>query len=92
MTFVGGGPVDDRRGAVPEGDAGTPGTTPPQITDAIRRFQAGGGAEREEAFRLLYETYFRAVQGYFARRVSSPDEALDLTQETFLGIYKGLET
>lgn len=80
------------RVAVPAGEADAPGGTPARVAEAIRRFQEGRGEERERAFRLLYETYFRAIQRFFARRGLSPDDSLDLTQETFLGIYKGLET
>lgn len=58
---------------------------------AIRRFQGGRGSDREAAFRFLYETYFHALRRFFARKGLSPDDCLDLTQETFLGIYMGLE-
>lgn len=74
-------PSDDRAGG-----------TSPRVSEAVHRFQGGGDAERERAFRFLYETYFRAIRRFFARRGASPDDALDLTQETFFGIYKGLET
>jgi RNA polymerase sigma-70 factor (ECF subfamily) len=60
-----------------------------RLAGAIRRFQAG--SDRDGAFRLLYETYFHALQRYFARKGLAPDDCLDLTQETFLGIYRGLE-
>lgn len=86
------------RVAVPPGEPGVsagapaPAGTPARVVEAIRAFRDGGGAERERAFRLLYETYFRAVRRFFSRRGASPDDALDLTQETFLGIYKGLES
>ncbi len=56
---------------------------------AIRRFQEG--QDRQGAFRFLYETYFRAIQRFFARKGLPPEDCLDLTQETFLGIYKGLD-
>lgn len=59
------------------------------IEQAIRRFQQG--RDRQEAFRLLYETYFRAIERFFARKGLPPEDCLDLTQETFLGIYRGLE-
>jgi len=80
------------RVAASAAEAGVPGGTPARIAEAIQRCQEGRGEERDQAFRLLYETYFRALQRYFARRGLSPDDGLDLTQETFLGIYKGLET
>jgi len=59
------------------------------VVRAIRAFQAG--IEREESFRLLFETYRSAVQGFFLRRLASPDAARDLTQETFIKVYKGLK-
>jgi RNA polymerase sigma-70 factor (ECF subfamily) len=59
------------------------------VARAIRRFQ--DGSDRQGAFRLLYETYFRAIERFFARKGLSPEDCLDLTQETFLGIYKGLD-
>lgn len=60
-----------------------------RIERAIRDFQAG--RDREGAFRVLYETYFHPLQRFFARKGFAPDECLDLTQETFLGIYRGLK-
>lgn len=86
------------RVSVPVGDAQAPGgaaggvAATERIAEAVHRFREGSAEERERAFRFLYETYFRAIQRYFARRGLSPDDSLDLTQETFLGIYKGLET
>ena len=59
------------------------------VEQAIRRFQAGD--DRPGAFRFLYETYFRAIERFFARKGLPPEDCLDLTQETFLGIYKGLD-
>ena len=46
--------------------------------------------EREASFRTLVESYYRSVHYYFVQRGFSADEAGDLTQETFFGIYKGL--
>lgn len=45
----------------------------------------------EESFRVLHETYFQPLRRFFARRLNSPDESLDLTQETFLRIYRGVK-
>lgn len=59
------------------------------VVRAIHDFQAG--IDRDASFRVLVETYHRAVQSFFARRLPSPDLCLDLTQETFLRVYKGLE-
>ena len=58
------------------------------VDRAIRRFQEG--IDRQGSFRFLYETYFRAIERFFARKGLAPEDCLDLTQETFLGIYKGL--
>jgi RNA polymerase sigma-70 factor (ECF subfamily) len=59
------------------------------VEQAVRRFQKG--EDRPGAFRFLYETYFRAIERFFARKGLPPEDCLDLTQETFLGIYKGLD-
>lgn len=59
------------------------------VEQAVRRFQ--DGSDRQGAFRFLYETYFRAIERFFARKGLPPQDCLDLTQETFLGIYKGLD-
>jgi RNA polymerase sigma-70 factor (ECF subfamily) len=59
------------------------------VEHAILRFQ--DGSDRQDAFRFLYETYFRAIERFFARKGLPPEDCLDLTQETFLGIYKGLD-
>jgi RNA polymerase sigma-70 factor (ECF subfamily) len=62
----------------------------PDLVDrAIRRFQ--DGSDRQGSFRFLYETYFHAIERFFARKGLPPEDCLDLTQETFLGIYKGLD-
>ncbi len=64
--------------------------SPDRVERAIRRFQEG--IDREGAFRFLYETYFRAIERFFARKGFSPEDCLDLTQETFLGIYRGMDS
>lgn len=68
----------------PEGDS----AAGDRIGAAVASFQAGG--DRERAFRLLYETYFRAIQRFFQRKGLSVADSVDLTQETFLGVYRGL--
>jgi RNA polymerase sigma-70 factor (ECF subfamily) len=71
-------------------DAGSHG--PDLVAQAIRRFQESkDGNDRSAAFRFLYETYFRAIERFFARKGLPPEDCLDLTQETFLGIYRGLD-
>ncbi len=48
------------------------------------------GERREESFRRLFELYYPMVSHFFGKRGFSPDECLDLTQETFLGIFEGI--
>ncbi len=72
----------------PAGRAGPAGDGDP-VDRAIRAFQAG--SDREAAFRVLYETFFHPIQRFFLRKGLGPDDAIDLTQETFVGIYKGLD-
>lgn len=81
--------------------AGSPGVAGPRqpsdagaagadlVDRAIRQFQ--DGSDRQGSFRFLYQTYFRALERFFARKGLPPEDCLDLTQETFLGIYKGLD-
>ena len=59
------------------------------VAQAIRAFQSG--TDREAGFRLLYRTYHRAMVRFFAAKGLPPEDCQDLTQETFLGVYKGLE-
>lgn len=61
-----------------------------QIAEAVGRFQAG--IEREASFRFLYRSYFRPLRRFFAAKGLTTEASEDLTQETFLGIYRGLET
>lgn len=58
------------------------------IDRAVMQFQAG--RDREESFRVIYQRFYPPVRSFFAKRTTSED-VLDLTQETFLGIYKGLD-
>lgn len=60
------------------------------VERAVERFQAG--IDRDGSFRLLFEAHYRRVRRFFLRRGFSAEDSLDLTQETFLRIYTGLET
>ena len=58
---------------------------------------AGGGAilaelqaGREESFHRLFDLYHARVFHFFAKRGIPPEDCHDLTQETFVGIYKGV--
>ncbi len=59
-----------------------------RIRRAVERWQAG--VDRESSFRTLVDSYYRPVYYYFAKRGFSAEDARDLTQEAFLGVYKGL--
>jgi len=50
------------------------------------------GSVREEPFRRLVDLYYTPVYQVFAKRGFTPDDCLDLTQETFLGIYTGIRS
>lgn len=50
------------------------------------------GAPAEAGFRRLIALYHHPVYRFFAKRGFPPDDCLDLTQETFLGIYTGISS
>ncbi|MCG8460347.1 MAG: RNA polymerase sigma factor [Holophagales bacterium] len=58
------------------------------VERAIEDFQAG--RRREESFRILFEVYFPPLRSFFSKRVSATDDQVDLIQETFTRVYKGL--
>ncbi|HEV8579250.1 MAG TPA: sigma-70 family RNA polymerase sigma factor [Thermoanaerobaculia bacterium] len=60
------------------------------VQEIIERLQSGPA--REEDFRRLFDLYYSRLVHFFSRRGFSPQDCLDLTQETFLGIYKGIAT
>jgi RNA polymerase sigma-70 factor (ECF subfamily) len=58
------------------------------VPKVIEELQAGISVE--ENFRLLCDLYHRRLYHFFAKRGFPPQDCLDLTQETFLGIYRGI--
>ena len=60
-----------------------------QVAVAIQALRAG--EDPQYNFRIVFESYNRPLQRFFTRKGFSPSDALDLTQETFLGIFKGLK-
>ncbi len=58
------------------------------IVQAVQGMQAG--RDREGSFRFLFDSFHRPLQRFFLRKGFSQEDALDLTQETLLGIYKGV--
>ena len=59
------------------------------IDRAVTDFQRG--VDPEKSFKFLFDTFYDPTRSFLARRVSSTEDCLDLTQETFLRVYKGLE-
>ncbi|MEM7349747.1 MAG: sigma-70 family RNA polymerase sigma factor [Acidobacteriota bacterium] len=60
-----------------------------QVRQTVAEFQ--NGVDREKNFRFLFDTFYDSTRYFIGKRVSSPDDCLDLTQETFLRVYRGLE-
>ncbi len=52
--------------------------------------QLRSGIDKEQSFRIVFDRYYVPVQKFFAKRVFSAEDRLDLTQETFLRVYKGI--
>jgi RNA polymerase sigma factor (sigma-70 family) len=46
--------------------------------------------DREQAFRRLYADHFDAILGYSLRRVDRPEDAADVTADTFLVAWRRL--
>lgn len=49
------------------------------------------GDEKQVAFREIFEAYHFKVWSYFCRRGCTSDESSDLTQETFLRVYRNMD-
>ncbi len=58
-----------------------------QLQAPSSRHDAGAA---DEAFRRLFDLYSPRLYHFFSRRGFPHADCLDLTQETFLGIYKGI--
>lgn len=60
--------------------------------ETIRRavLDVQDGRDVETAYRTLFDAYFHPLCRFFRRKGFSAEEALDLTQETFFGIYKSV--
>jgi RNA polymerase sigma-70 factor (ECF subfamily) len=75
MNVVGGAAVLDGKGRL---DA----ATEQALVEQCRR-------QNFEAFGLIVDAYQARIHGFVRRLVSSPEEAQDLTQETFIRAYQG---
>jgi RNA polymerase sigma-70 factor (ECF subfamily) len=64
------------------------------VTESIDRLldEWQAGINREEHFRRLFERYYRPLYRFFEKRGFTAAECHDLTQETFLRVYKGMES
>jgi len=62
---------------------------PEDLVRAVLDFKRG--TDREKSFEVLFRRFRPRIERFLASRVFSPDERLDLTQATFLQIYRGLE-
>lgn len=73
-----------------DGDQNGSGGAGDGVPDAVvAAWQAGSS---EEAFRQLFSLYYRPLAFFFSQKGFSPDEALDLIQETFLRVFKSMDT
>lgn len=59
-----------------------------EVKRAVEALQRGENPDK--SFRILFDRYHQPVQRFFAQRVFSPEDRLDLTQETFLRVYRGI--
>jgi RNA polymerase sigma factor (sigma-70 family) len=48
------------------------------------------GRHVQESFRALFESYYPAVRGYFARRGFSPEDCRDLAQDVFVAVHTSI--
>lgn len=60
----------------------------PPIAQAVASFQAG--IDRERNFGRIVDGFYPPVERFFARKTPAED-ARDLTQDTFLSLYRGLD-
>jgi RNA polymerase sigma-70 factor, ECF subfamily len=49
------------------------------------------GLNVEENFRQLFERNYKRVRSYFLNKKLSPEDSAELTQMTFIAVYKGLK-
>ena len=61
-----------------------------EVQQIVRELQEGHRVE--ENFHRLFERYYHTVRRFFIRRGFSPEQTLDLTQETFLRAFQGIDS
>lgn len=47
--------------------------------------------DREQHFQRLFDRYYRPITRFFRNRGFDAEQALDLAQETFIGVYRGVD-
>ncbi|HVR09304.1 MAG TPA: sigma-70 family RNA polymerase sigma factor [Thermoanaerobaculia bacterium] len=62
----------------------------PPLPEIIAALQAG--VAEEENYRYLFDLCYSPLKGFFLRNGCPAEDCLDLIQETFLGIYRGIAT
>lgn len=60
-----------------------------EVQAAVLAFQKG--IDKEKNFEVLVERFYGPVFRFLARRRSSEQDRLDITQEVFLNVYRGLK-
>jgi RNA polymerase sigma-70 factor, ECF subfamily len=63
---------------------------PPDKTNEELAQEIKRGFNVEENFRRLFERRYAQIRRFFRRKGFSPEDSYELTQETFLSVYKGL--
>jgi RNA polymerase sigma-70 factor (ECF subfamily) len=48
------------------------------------------GRHVQDSFKALFESYYPAVRGYFARRGFTPEDCRDLTQDVFVEVHTSI--
>ena len=64
--------------------------SPDKTTEELAR-DIKRGFNVEENFRQLFERRYAQLRRFFQRKGFSPEDSYELTQETFLSVYKGLK-
>jgi RNA polymerase sigma-70 factor (ECF subfamily) len=60
------------------------------IEEVFQRLRHGPG--REESYKILFDRFYWPLFRFFERRGFSREECQDLIQETFLRVYRGIES
>lgn len=64
-------------------------TANPVIDELIRQFKQG--LNQEDCFQQIFTRYSGMIRRFFMRKGMPPEDCNDLTQETFLSVFRGLK-